>query len=183
MNYLNDFGQSGVDETKRLRLIWPRSERVMLRLDHRQPRWTGMLQDGQITCCFAVAVYECLVYQGDVARVCEHSEVSQHQRSQKTLSKSPLLSTSFSLCEGPTVTLPLEPLGTMKLDSGRLTLVSEHQDGRAQLAVFWVPDYLDKANEALNASSLRRLGPRTHAEFLDASKDTGLSIGVCIMDR
>lgn len=46
MHYLNDLGQSGVDEAKILRLFWPRSERMLLRLDDSQPKWTNMLRDG-----------------------------------------------------------------------------------------------------------------------------------------
>jgi hypothetical protein len=182
MNYLNDLSQSGLDEEKRLKLFWPWSEHTVLRLKpDDQPKWTNMLQDEQINCCFAVTVDKCLEYSGDVSRYC--SFPGTRRKSKAVSSKGPIFSTSISLYRNPTIGLPLEPAGILKMDAGCLTIVGRHRDGRARLAKFWVPNALDKTNELLNASDGERFGARTHAEFLDRGRDTGLSVDVCIMDR
>jgi hypothetical protein len=182
MNYLNDLSQTGLDETKRLRLFWPWSEHTVLRLNaDDQPKWTNMLQDEQINCCFAVAVDKCLEYSGDVSRYCVFS--GTWRKSKAVPNKSPLFSTSISLYRNPTMSLPLEPAGILKMDAGCLTIMGRHGEGRARLAKFWMPNALDKTNELLNASDGERFGARKHAEFLDRGRDTGLSVDVCIMDR
>jgi hypothetical protein len=186
MNYLIDLGQTGIDECKCLRLLWPTLGRSLLRLDCKLPKWTNMLQDGAATCCFAVAVDDCLEYNGEVSNLCRRS--AETRRTSKAVSsKGPLLSTSISLHENPSISLPLVPAGILTLNAGRLVIMSEYREGRAQLAEFWIPDALDKLNALINGSNLdsrqKRFGPRTHTEFLDLTRDTGLSIDVCIMDR
>jgi len=185
MNYLNDLGQTGVDECKCLRLLWPALGQSLLRLDRKLPKWTTMLQDGTATCCLAVAVNDCLEYNGDVSRLCSHS--GPRRKSKAVPSKGPLFSASISLHENPSVVLPLTPAGILTLNAGRLVIMSEYRTGRAQLAEFSVPDTLDKLSALINGSNLdsrqKRFGPRTHTEFLDLTRDTGLSVDVCIMDR
>jgi hypothetical protein len=85
------------------------------------------------------------------------------------------LSTTINLHENPTVKLPLALGGILKLDSGRLFLLSHHREGFARLVSFRLPDILDKVREL-------RLGPRTHTELLDLSRSTGLSVDVCVVD-
>jgi hypothetical protein len=185
MHYLSDLGQTGVNECKCLRLLWPALGRSLLRLDRDLPKWTTMLQDGTATCCFAVAVNDCLEYNGDVSRLCEHSKT--RRMSKATPSRGPLFSTSISLHENPSVVLPLAPAGILTLNAGRLVIMSEYREGCAQLAEFSIPDALHKLSALINGSSLdsrqKRFGPRTHTEFLDLMRDTGLSVNVCIMDR
>ncbi|KAM0714385.1 hypothetical protein Q7P37_010172 [Cladosporium fusiforme] len=183
MNYLNDLGQTGMHETKRLRLFWPEGNRTVLRLDPKLPKWANMLEDGGATCCFAVAVDDCLVYRGDVTRACRNSDPPQRRKSHLNPSKGPLFSTRISLYDNPTAKLPLRPPAILKLDSGRLTVVGAYRDGYAQLAEFWLPNSLDEANETVNHSDFGRRGPRVHAEFLDLNMDTGVSVDVCIVDR
>jgi hypothetical protein len=166
-----------------LKLFWPSPEPSIYRLEHRKlPKWTRMLRDGQHTCCFAVSVVTCLVYSGDSHLTCPNSErprggrIPRHPRTN-------LLSTTINLQENPTAKLPLARGGILKLDSGRLEISSEYRGGHAQLAEFWVPDVLDKANELVNASDAHRLGPRTHTELLDSNRATGSFVDVCIVDR
>lgn len=178
MHYLNDFGQSGVDETKILRLFWPSSERMLLPLDCKQPKWTKMLRDGETTCCFAVALDHCLVYRGEVSRLCTNT--TRLEPSRACASNGPLFSTIISLHGSETVGRSVRVLRT-KL--GCLNLVGEYQDGYAQLAEFWKPNILDRTNEALDSFWSEDLTPITHAELLDLEKDTGDSLDVCIMDQ
>lgn len=182
MNYLNDLSQTGVDEKKRLISFWPWSNRMVLQLTTDLPEWTRMLQDGQVACCFAVTVGECLEYSGDVSRHCEWSG-SRRNKSIAIPSKGPLLSTIISLYGEPPIRLPLRPAGIMKMDAGCLTIVGEHREGHARLAKFWRPNVLDRTNELLDASDGERRGALTHAEFLDRARDTGKSVAVCIVDR
>lgn len=180
MNYLNDLGQTGLDEQKRLRLFWPWSKHTILQLNSDQPNWTKLLEDGQNACCFAVTVNRCLEYDGVVTRFCRWS--GSLRDSHAAPSKGPLLLTSISLRDNPTVSLPLRLAGIVKMDAGCLTIAGGHRKRHAQLAIFWTPNALDRTNELLDASDGERLGARTHAEFLDRERDTGLSVDVCIMD-
>jgi hypothetical protein len=136
----------------------------------------SILQDEQIKCCFAVTVDKCLDYCGDVSRFCGSTGI--RRKSKAISSKGPLLSTSISLYGNPTIRLPLEPAGILKMEAGCLTIIGRHREGRTRLAKFWMPNALDKPNELLGASDGDRFGTRTHAEFLDRGRDTGSYVDV-----
>lgn len=185
MNYLNDFAQTGMDN-KDLKLIWPSIEQTIQRIDRKLPKWTRMLHDGQATCCFAVAVDDCLVYSGDGHRLCRNSE--HHRRGRAVQSaQTDLFSTTINLHEDPAVDLPLAPDDFLRLDSGRLSISGGHRKGCARLAAFWTPgvveSVVDKARELIGAPGSQRSGSRIHAELLDLRRSTGLCLDVCIRDR
>lgn len=173
MNYLNDLAQTGMDGKDCLKVFWPSLEQTMHRIDHGLPRWTRMLQDEQASCCFAVAVYDCLIYSAARRRLCHNSD--GHGNASEPCHMN-LLSTTINLHENPTFKPPLTSGGILKLNSGRLTIVGEDCEGFAQLAAFWLPGAMDKMTEL-------RLGPRTHTELLDPGRSTGLCVDVCIRDR
>lgn len=174
MNYLNDLAQTGMDDEGCLKLFLPSVYQTIHRIDQNLPKWTRMLQDGLATCCFAVAVDDCLVRRGPGGRMCgkqRGTSISVPWHDQYDL-----LSTTINLQENPSVELPLTRGVILKLESGRLIMSSDHREGHAQLAKFWLPGLLDKAAGWI-------LDTRTHTELLDPDRSTGLWADVCIMDR
>jgi hypothetical protein len=167
MPYLEDLALTGIHGNE-LKLFCPLLEQTIL-LERDLPKWTRMLRDGRDTCCFAVAIDDCLVYSEEPHLSCQNSE-----RPRRGILTN-LFATTINLHENPTVHLPLTPGSVLKLNSGRLTITRYPGEVSAQLAKFWLPDAVDKITEL-------RLGPRTHTELLDPSRSTGLSVEVCIMD-
>jgi hypothetical protein len=175
MNYFNDLAQTGMDGKDCLKLFWPFSAQTIHRIDHNLPKWTRMLHDAQFTCCFAVAIDECLVAPGDVRITsCNSKQLEGGEMVRRPTME--LLSTTINLHENPAVGLPLAKGGILKLNSGRLSIFGNHQEGFARWMYFWLPDILDKVTEL-------RLSPRTHTELLDPDRSTGLCVDVCIADR
>jgi hypothetical protein len=176
MNYFNDLAQTGTDAKHCLKLFWPFSAQTIHRIDRKLPKWTRMLHDGQATCCFAVAVDECLIYSGDSQTLyCKSTRPPRGGGSGGEFFKENLLSTTINLQENPTVRPPLSTGDILKLDPGRLRIISYHREGFAQEARFWLPSAMDKLIEL-------RLGPRTHTELLNPGRSTGLCVDVCIHD-
>lgn len=188
VNYINDLSQTGMDG-KDLRLFWPSTEQTMhriIRIDSKLPNWTEMLREGQATCCFAVAVDDCLVLSGDAHRLCHNSGHPRRGLTSPRAQKD-LFSTTINLHENPTAKLPLAPGGILRLESGRLSISNKFREGRAQSAAFWVPGIIDKVKDKVRGliatPGSQRPGARTHTELLDSRRGTGLWVDVCIVDR